>query len=95
MSEQDTSTPARKYLKVGYAVGIVSAIGIYGLSLQDGTIHGPKLWLIYLCGGFVIWGSVLMLRKLIRGAGWVFPHAATALALALAVEGWLYLWFSH
>ncbi len=95
MSEQGTSVLEKGYRKSPYVLGIAAAILAYGLSLLEPAIRGPKLWAIFLCASFAVWVSVLKLRNLIHGAGWVFPRTNTVLLTAVAVEVWLHLWFSH
>jgi hypothetical protein len=81
--------------KSAYILGICAATLGYGLSMLEETIRGPIHWLIFLFAGFAVWVSVLKLRNLIHGRGWVFPHTNTALLTAVVAEVWLYLWFSH
>lgn len=78
-----------------YVLGIVGALLGYGLSLLEPAIRGPKLWAIFVCASFVVWISVLSLRNLIHGTGWVFPRTNLTLLPALTLEVWLYLWFSN
>jgi hypothetical protein len=85
----------RKHRKIPYLIGIVAAILGYGLSLLEPSIRGPKLWAIFLCASFAVWISVLKLRNLIHGTGWVFPRTNTVLLAAVVTEVWLHLWFSH
>jgi|HubBroStandDraft_2_1064218.scaffolds.fasta_scaffold274830_2 hypothetical protein len=89
-----SSLTQTKHRKSPYLLGIVAGILWYSLALLE-PLHGPKLWAIFLCGSFAVWVSVLKLRSLIHGTGWVFPRTTTALLTALAVETGLYLWFSH
>ena len=90
----DTSF-ATKQRKIPYLLGIIAATLGYGLSLLEPSIRGPKLWAIFFCAGFAVWISVLKLRSLIHGTGWVFPRTNTALLTTVVVEVWLHLWFSH
>jgi hypothetical protein len=95
MSEQETSLSKQDCRRSPYILGIIAATLLYGLSLLEPAIRGPKRWAMFLCASFVVWISVLKLRKLIHGTGWVFPRTPTALLMALAAGAWLYLWFSH
>jgi len=81
--------------RVPYVLGIVAATLGYGLSLLEPAIRGPKLWAIFLCASFAVYVSVLKLRNLIHGSGWVFPRTNTVLLVAIVIEVWLRLWFSH
>jgi hypothetical protein len=85
-----------KEKKVPYVLGIAAATLTYGVSLLEPRIHGPKIWIIFfICAGFAVWISVLKLRKILHGTGWVFPRTSTFLLWAVGVEIWLHLWFSH
>jgi hypothetical protein len=95
MIEQAKSVPQNAHRRSPYALGIAVAILGYGLSLLEPSIRGPKLWAIFICAGFAVWISVLKLRNLIHGAGWIFPRTNVALLTAVVIEIWLHLWFSH
>jgi hypothetical protein len=96
MTDEDVGTSlTTKHRKIPYLLGIIAAMLGYGLSLLEPSIRGPKLWAIFFCAGFAVWISVLKLRSLIHGTGWVFPRTNTALLTAVVVEVWLHLWFSH
>lgn len=86
---------ATKRRKVPYLLGIIAAMLGYGLSLLEPSIRGPKLWAIFFCASFAVWISVLKLRNMIHGTGWVFPRTNTALLTAVVAEVWMHLWFSH
>lgn len=94
INEQSSSLSTKEHGKSPYVMGIAAAILGYGLALLE-PLRGPKLWAIFFCAGFAVWVSVLKLRNLIHQTGWVFPRTTTALLTALAIEVWLYLWFSH
>jgi hypothetical protein len=94
MSEEDHSAPLTQVRKSPYFLGIFGGILWYGLALLE-PLHGPKLWTIFLCGSFAVWISVLKLRSLIHGVGWVFPRTNSVLLAAVTVEVWLFIWFSH
>ena len=94
MSEQDQSAPRTQVRKSPYFLGIFAGILGYGLAILE-PLHGPKLWTIFFCGSFAVWISVLKLRSLIHGVGWVFPQTSSALLAAVSVEVWLLIWFSH
>ena len=93
MNEGIGAESARKQRKIPYFMGIIAAILGYGVSLLD-AIRGPKIWIIFLCASFAVWVSVLKLRNLMHGTGWVFPRTNTALLTAVVLEVWLNLWFS-
>ncbi|HEY3824989.1 MAG TPA: hypothetical protein VGL82_10535 [Bryobacteraceae bacterium] len=95
MTEDASSLSQKKDRKIAYVMGIAAAILFFGLALLEPSIRGPKSWVIFLCASFAVWISALKLRNLIHGTGWVFPRTTSALLIALAVEAWLYLWFSH
>lgn len=95
MSGLGTSVSEKSARKVPYVLGIAAAVLGYGLSLLEPAIRGPKLWAIFLCASFAVWISVLKLRNLLHGTGWVFPRTNTVLLAAVAVEVWLHLGFSH
>jgi len=86
---------AIKHRKIPYLLGILAAMLGYGLSLLEPSIRGPKLWAIFFCASFAVWISVLKLRNMIHGTGWVFPRTNTILLTAVVIEVWLHLWFSH
>jgi hypothetical protein len=86
---------ATKQRKFPYLIGIVTAMLGYGLSLLEPSIRGPKLWAIFSCASFAVWVSVLKLRNIIHGTGWVFPRTNTSMLAAIVAEVWLHLWFSH
>jgi hypothetical protein len=74
MTDEGVGTSlATKHRKIPYLLGIIAAMLGYGLSLLEPSIRGPKLWAIFFCAGFAVWISVLKLRNLIHGTGWVFP----------------------
>jgi hypothetical protein len=87
--------PQKKDRKSAYVMGIAAACIFFGLALLEPSIRGPKSWVIFVCGSFAVWISVLKLRNIIHGTGWVFPRTTSALLIALTVEAWLFLWFSH
>jgi len=93
-SEGVDAGSAKGQRKFPYILGIICAILVYGVSLLDG-IRGPKVWAILLCASFAVWVSVLKLRNLIHGTGWVFPRTNTALLAAVVLAIWLNLWFSQ
>jgi hypothetical protein len=95
MTEDAGLLTKKKDRKSAYVMGIAAAMLFLGLALLEPSIRGPKSWVIFLCASFAVWISVLKLRNVIHGTGWVFPRSASALLIALAVEGCLYLWFSH
>ncbi len=95
MTEDAGSLPKKKDRKSAYVMAIAAAMLFFGLALLEPSIRGPKSWVIFLCASFAVWISVLKLRNLIHGTGWVFPRSTSALLMALSVEVWLYLWFSH
>jgi hypothetical protein len=84
-----------KHRKIPYVLGMFAAMLGYGLSLLEPSIRGPKLWVIFLCASFAVWISVLKLRNIIHGTGWVFPRTNTALLTVVVAEVWMHLWFSH
>jgi hypothetical protein len=84
-----------KEKKVPYVLGIAAATLTYGVSLLEPRIHGPKIWIIFICAGFAVWISALKLRKILHGTGWVFPRTSTFLLWAVGIEIWLHVWFSH
>jgi len=94
MNEVATSSPG-KHAKAAYVLAIIAAILGYGLSLLEPSIRGPKLWAIFFYASFAVWISVLKLRNVIHGRGWIFPRTNTFLLTAIVVEVWLHLWFSH
>jgi hypothetical protein len=95
MIEQAKAAPQKATRKSPYALGIAAALLGYGLSLLEPSIRGPKLWAIFIFAGFAVWISVLKLRNLIHGTGWIFPRTNAALLTAVVIEVWLHLWFSH
>lgn len=95
MNEQVTSSSMNKYRKSPYVIGILAAILGLGLSLLEPSIRGPKLGVIFGCASFAVWISVLKLRNLIHGVGWVFPRTNTVLLTTVGAEVWLHLLFSR
>jgi hypothetical protein len=75
-------------------MGIAVATLLPGLSCLEPRIRGFKLGLIFLLSGFAALISVLKLRSLIRGRGWVFPRTEAALLTTVVIGVWLHLWFS-
>jgi hypothetical protein len=51
----------------------------------------PNFGLSFLGGSFAVWISVLKLRSLIHGVGWVFPRTNNILLAAITVEVWLFI----
>jgi hypothetical protein len=88
-------TTAKGYRKSPYLLGIAAATLGFVLSPLEPAIHGPKLWTIFLCASLAVFVSVLKLRNLWLGSGWIFPGTNAALLAAVVVEVWLHLWFSH
>ena len=80
--------------KSPYILGIIGGVILYGLARLE-PLHGPKLWIIFLCSSFMAWVSALKLRNLIHGTGWVFPRTDTVLLATMTLGIWLQLWFSH
>ncbi len=95
MNEDASSLSQKKDRKSAYVMGISAALLFLGLALLEPSIRGPKSWVIFLCASFAVWISVLKMRNIIHGTGWVFPRTTSALLIALAVEAGLFLWFSH
>lgn len=95
MSDECGGTPIPKQKGKGvYVMGIAAATLLVSLSYLEPRIHGLTLWLIFLLSGFAALISVLKLRSLIRGRGWVFPRTDAALLTTVVVGVWLHLWFS-
>ena len=95
MSENADSLSRRKKQKLPYVIGITVATLVYAVCLLEPSIRGAKLWVIFCLSSFAAWISVLKLRNLIHGTGWIFPRTNTVLLLVVVVEVWLHLWFSH
>ena len=94
MNEQNQFVKKPKPRKAPYVLAIVLAWAFYGLSVLDPTLHGPRLWAIFICCSFASWIAALKLRELLHGKGWVFPETYTALCVALGLESLLYVMFS-
>jgi hypothetical protein len=93
---QESSTAEGKaYRRSPYFLGIAAATLGCILSLIEPKIHGPKLWAISVCAVVAILVSVLKLRNLRRGTGWIFPGTNGLLLMAVVVEVWLHLGFYH
>jgi len=95
MSENTDSLSRRREKKIPYVLGIIAATLAYSVSLLEPSIHGTKLWAIFSLSSFAVWISVLKLRNLVHGTGWIFPHTNTVLLWVVVVVVWLHLWFSH
>lgn len=93
MRETNTATTSGR--KARYLLGIATAILGLVLSLFEPTIYGLKLTAISLCATLAVLVSLLKLRSLRSGTGWVFPATDSVLLWAIIVEVWLHLWFSH
>jgi hypothetical protein len=93
--EKATAAGGTRNPKIQYVLWMLGAFGLYALSLLDPAISGPKLWTIFGCMGLATSVAALKLRRLIHGAGWVFPRTNTILIWVVPIETLLYLWFSH
>jgi hypothetical protein len=93
---QESSTAAGKaHRKSPYFLGIAAATLGFVLALIEPNIRGPKLWAISVCAVVAVLVSVLKLRNLRRGTGWIFPGTNGLLLTAVVAEVWLHLWFSR
>lgn len=84
-----------KQHKAAYFLGIAAAVLVFALSIEDPKIHGLDFWAISFCAALALVVSVVKLRNLWRGTGWVFPATNNILLWAVVIAIWLHLWFSH
>lgn len=89
------NVPTKKKGKTQYVLTIVAATIFCGLAFLEPSIRGTALWFFFFWSCFVVWMSVLKLRKLIHGTGWVFPRTNDVLLVAISIEVGFYLWFSR
>jgi hypothetical protein len=93
--QESSTADTDKQRKAAYFFGIAAGILGFVLSLFEPKIHDFKLWAISLCAALAILVSILKLRNLRCGAGWVFPASNSVLLWAVVLEVWLHLWFSR
>ena len=93
--EIPVTSSTKRQGKFQYVLTVVAATILYSLSLLDPSIHGTESWVFLVWSSFIGWVSVLKLRNLIHGTGWVFPRTNIVLLTAISIETWLYLWLSR